>query len=99
MLAKKVLKDSMAVALAMWLFAFSMAQIWYSREPRTYEMASFLAVLSLYALVLFLERLSTTLFLTIVLAAAASLYSHNVMLFYVFALNLVFLACPSERTW
>jgi uncharacterized membrane protein len=99
LLAKKVLKDSMAVALAMWLFAFSMAQIWYSREARAYEMASFLAVLSLYALVLFLERPSTTLFATIVLAAAASLYSHNMMLFYVFALNIVWLTYPSERTW
>src|SRR5215469_7093726 len=99
LLAKKVLKDSMAVALAMWLFAFSMAQIWYSREARSYEMASFLAVVSLYALVLFLERPSTTLFATSVLAAVASLYSHNMMLFYVFALNVVWLTYPSERTW
>jgi mannosyltransferase len=99
LMAKKVLKDSMAVALAMWLFAFSMAQIWYSREARTYEMASFLAVVSLYALILFLERPRATSFITIVLAAVASLYSHNMMLIYVFALNIVWLTYPSERTW
>lgn len=99
LLAKKVLKHSMAVALAMWLFTFSMAQIWYSREARSYEMASFLAVVSLYALVLFLEHPRTTLFATIVLASVASLYSHNMTLFYVFALNVLWLTYPSERTW
>src|ERR1700730_617026 len=99
LLAKKVLKDSMAVVLATWLFAFSMKQVWYSREARTYELASFLALVGLYALVLFLERRSAASFATIVLAATASLYMHNMMFFYLFALDVMWLIYPSERSW
>ncbi len=98
-LAKRVLKDSMAVALAMWLFAFSIMQVWYSREARTYELASFLALVGLYALVLFLERRSVALFAAIVLSVTASLYMHNMMVFYLLALNMIWLTYPSERTW
>ncbi len=98
-LAKKVLRESMAVALAMWLFAFSMMQIWYSREARSYELASFLALVSLYALVLFLERRSPLLFASIVLSVAVSLYMHNMMFFYLLALNVTWLIYPSERGW
>jgi uncharacterized membrane protein len=99
LLAKKVLRDSMAVALAMWLFAFSIVQVWFSREARTYELASFLALVGLYALVLFLERRSVASFTTIVLAVTASLYMHNMMLFYLLALNFTWLIYPSERAW
>src|SRR3984893_11624884 len=99
LLAKKVLKDSMAVALAMWLFAFSIMQVWFSREARTYELASFLALVALYAMVLFLERRSVASFATIVLAVTASLYMHNMMLFYLLALNVTWMIYPSERAW
>ena len=98
LLAKKVLRDGLAVALAMWLFAFSMMQVWYSREARSYELASFLALVSLYALVLFLERRSLLLFASIVLSVAASLYMHNMMFFYLLALNVTWLIYPSDRT-
>ena len=99
LLAKKVLKDSLAVALAMWLFSLSIVQVWYSREARTYELSSFLALISLYALVLFLERPSLGLFALIVGAAAASLYTHNMMFFYLLVLDLTWLIYPSARSW
>jgi mannosyltransferase len=99
LLAKKVLKDNMAVALAMWLFAFSMMQVWYSQEARSYALLSFLALVGLYALVLFLERRSVALFASIVLSVAASLYTHNMMSFYLLALNVTWLIYPSERAW
>jgi hypothetical protein len=99
LLAKKVLKDRMAVALAMWLFAFSIMQVWFSREARTYELASFVALVDLYAMVLFLERRSAATFATIVLASTASLYMHNMMLFYLLALNVAWFIYPSERAW
>jgi 4-amino-4-deoxy-L-arabinose transferase-like glycosyltransferase len=99
LLAKKVLKDSMAVALAMWLFAFSIMQVWFSREARTYELASFLALVGLYAMVLFLERRSVASFATIVLAVTASLYMHNMMLFYLLAFNVTWMIYRSERAW
>lgn len=99
LLAKKVLKDGMAAALAFWLFAFSLRQIWYSREARAYEAASFFALVALCALVLFLEKRSAWAFVTIVLSSALTLYLHNMMFFYLFALDIVWLIYPSERAW
>jgi hypothetical protein len=99
LLAKRVLKDSMAVVLAFWLFAFSMKQIWYSREARAYETASFFALVALYALVLFLEKRSAWAFAAVVLSSALTLYLHNMMFFYLLALDTVWLIYPSERPW
>ena len=98
LLAKKVLKDNLAVALGMWLFAFSLKQVWYSREARAYEAAAFFALLAFYALVLFLERQTVLRFAIIVTSSAITLYLHNMMFFYLFGLNLTWLIYPSERT-
>jgi 4-amino-4-deoxy-L-arabinose transferase-like glycosyltransferase len=98
-LAKKILKDRIAVALAFWLFAFSLRQIWYAREARVYEIASFFALLSLYGLVQFLEKRSVWPFVTVVLASALTLYLHNMMFFYLLALDIVWLLYPSEKPW
>lgn len=98
-LAKKVLKDKLAAALALWLFSFSILQVWYSREARAYELASFLALVSLAALVFFLEKKTKWSFAIIVASMAASLYAHNMMFFYAFALNVFWLTYPSERGW
>ena len=98
-LARKVLKDGMAVALAMWLFAFSIMQVWFSREARTYELASFVALVGLYALILFLERRTWLLFATIVLSIAFSLYLHNMLFFYLLGLNVLWITYPSDRPW
>ena len=98
LLSKRVLQGAMATALAVWLFAFSMTQIWYSREARAYEAASFFALVALYALMLFLEKRSAWLFLVIVLSSALTLYLHGMMFFYLLAFDLVWLAYPSERT-
>lgn len=99
LLAKRVLKDSMAVAVAMWLFAFSMMQVWYSQEARSYELASFFALVGIYGLVVFLEKRSAASFAAVVLSTTAMLYLHNMMLFYVLALNAVWLIYSSERAW
>jgi len=99
LLARRVLKDGMAVAFAFWLFAFSMKQIWYSREARVYAVASFFALVALYALVLFLEKRSAWAFAAVVLSSAVTLYLHNMMFFYLLALDLVWLIYPSERGW
>src|SRR5579859_2431889 len=99
LLAKRVLKDGTAVALAFWLFAFSLRQIWSSREARTYAAASFFAVAALYALVLFLEKRTSWVFAVVVLSSAITLYLHNMMLFYLLALDFVWLIYPSERAW
>ena len=99
LIAKRVLKDGMAVALAFWLFAFSMKQVWYSREARAYEASSFFALVALCALVLFLEKRSAWTFATVVLSSVVTLYLHNMMFFYLLALDIVWLIYPSERVW
>jgi Dolichyl-phosphate-mannose-protein mannosyltransferase len=99
LLGKKVLNSALAVAFAFWLFAFSMKQIWYSREARTYEAASFFALVALYALVVFLEKRSNWAFLLIVLSSSLTLYLHDMMLFYLLGLDVVWLIYPSERKW
>ena len=98
-LAKRVLKDGTAVALAFWLFAFSLRQVWYSREARGYAAASFFALVAVYALVLFLEKRSAWSFAVVVLSSALTLYLHNMMFFYLLALDIVWLIYPSERAW
>src|SRR5258705_9071939 len=99
LLVKRVLKDGQAVALAFWLFAFSLRQIWYSREARAYAAASFFALVALYALVLFLEKRSAWVFAVVVLSSALTLYLHHMMFFYLLALDIVWLIYPSERAW
>ena len=99
LLAKRVLKDGTAVALAFWLFAFSLRQICYSREARAYAAASFFALVALYALVLFLEKRSAWVFAVVVLSSALTLYLHHMMFFYLLALEIVWLIYPSERAW
>lgn len=99
LLAKRVLKDGSAVALAFWLFAFSLRQIWYSREARAYAAASFFALLALYALVLFVEKRTAWAFALITLSSVLTLYLHNMMFFYLLSLNIIWLIYPSERAW
>lgn len=96
-LAKRVLKESLAVALSACLFAFSMKQIWYSREARAYETASFFALLALYALIRFLEERSRLWFAVIIVTSAITLYMHNMMFLYLCSLNLTWMIYPSER--
>ncbi len=97
-LAKKILQDQKAVALAVWLFALHGMQIWYSRDARFYAVMSFLSLVSLYALILFLEKRSKALFACIALSLTAGLYIHNMMFFYVLALSAIWLIYPAERT-
>ena len=94
---QKFLHDPMAVALAMWTFAFSEMQLWYSREARPYALLSFLALASIYSLIRFLEKPSVKWFAIIVLAVDASLYSHTMMFFYLLGLNVTWLTYPSAR--
>jgi mannosyltransferase len=97
-LCKKVLNDRMAEALALWLFAFSIMQVWFSREARTYEMGSFVALVSLYELVLFLEERTAARLLVIAACIAVSIYLHNMLFFYILALDITWLTYPSIRS-
>ena len=66
-------------------------------RPDPSLLLSFLALASVYALIRFLENRSVKWFAIIVLAVDASLYSHNMMFFYLLALNVTWLTYPSAR--
>ena len=98
-LSKRLLRNGAAVVLATWLFAFSAMQVWFSREARTYGLASLLGLVSLYALVRLADQPSRPWFVLLVLSLAVSVYLHNMMFFYLLTLNLAWFVYPSERTW
>jgi uncharacterized membrane protein len=98
LLARRLLLDAKSVIIACWLFALSPLQIWYSQEARFYALLTFLSLASLYSLIRFLDRRSLLSFCAFVLSLSASLYTHNMMFFYLPALVLVWLLYPSSRT-
>lgn len=98
LLAKNLLAEKKAVALAMWLFALSTFQVMYAREARFYALLSFISLATLFCLLRFLERRSAFHFLSIVFLIAAGLYTHNLMFFYLPAIAAVWLIYPSLRT-
>ena len=95
LLARRVLRKPLAVAVAVWLFALTPFQIEYAKEARYYAMLSFLLLLALYCLVRYLNTSSRSAFAGIVLASATALYTHNAALFYFAALNVIWLILPS----
>jgi uncharacterized membrane protein len=97
LLAKRVLGNKAAVTLTMWLYSLSLLQVAYAKEARFYGLLTLLSLVSVYSLVLFLERRSVLSFCFLVLSLSASLYTHNMMFFYLPAIALVWLVYPSAR--
>ncbi len=96
--AHKILADRTSVALAMSLYAGSFFQIWYAQEARCYALLVFLSLGSVYWLLLFLENRTTLRLCGLVLFLAASLYTHNIALFYLPGIVIMWLVYPAERT-
>jgi mannosyltransferase len=97
-LAWRVTHRAIPTVIATLLAAFSVLQIQYAQEARSYGVASFLAVLSVYGVVRRLQGRRAWLGLSL-LAAGASVYLHNMMWFYLGALNLMFMVGPGEVKW
>jgi mannosyltransferase len=97
LLARKILADKIAVILAMFLYALSFFQIWYAQEARCYALLVFLCLVSIYCLLLFLEHRTTSALCGLVVSLTASLYTHNMALFYLPAIALMWLIYPAER--
>ena len=70
------------IVLGLMLYSFSFFQIWYAKEARCYALFGFLLLTSLYCMLLCLIRPSTLGLVGLVLALAATLYTHNIALFY-----------------
>ena len=95
LLARDILRDRAAIAVAMWLLAISPMQIWFCQEARFYEMMSLLAAVSVYCLHRWLMGRKLWAFVGLVLSLAGALYAHNIMAFYILALDAAWLLWPS----
>lgn len=98
LLARRILKHPPAIAAAMWLFALSPMQVFYSKEARFYEMMSLICLTSVYALICFLHKRSLGLFMSLVLLMAGGLYTNNLMILYIAGLNAVWMLYPSPQS-
>jgi len=97
-LGRKILADKVSIAMAMLLNAVSFFHIWYARETRCYALLVFLSLGSVYFLLLCLEKRSARRLCALVLFLAASLYTHNIALFYLPGVAIMWLIYPSEKT-
>jgi mannosyltransferase len=98
LLARKILADKWSVVLAMMLYAVSFFQIWYAQEARCYALLVFLSLGSIYCLLLSLDSRNTLRLCGLVLFLTASLYTHNMAVFYLPGLAVVWLVYPAEST-
>lgn len=95
LLARRILHRITSLAVAMTLFCLSVMQVQYAQEARYYALLSLLSLLSLYSLHVFLHTRSRIAQAGLVLSAAASLYTHNVMAVYLLALDAAWLILPA----
>src|SRR5713101_4416723 len=98
LLARKILADKWSVVLAMMLYAVSFFQIWYAQEARCYGLLVFLSLGSVYCLLLCLDSRTTLRLCGLVLLLTASLYTHNMAVFYLPGLAVMWLVYPAEST-
>ena len=84
------------VLFAVGIFACAEIQVEWARTARTYATAAFLFALAIWLLIEYLERDRRIWLFLHALAAAALVYQHNVMWFYLAALNLGGLLWPGK---
>ncbi len=82
--------------LAMALFALSPMAVQFSQEARSYSLGAMLALGSLWGMFVFLSEGRRLPFLIALLCAAASVWLHNMMWFYLAALNAAWLLVPAR---
>jgi len=97
-LARKILPDGTSVALAMILYAVSFFQVWYTQEARCYSLLVFLSLGSVYWLLLCLENRTTLRLSGLVLFLVASLYTHNIAIFYLPGIAVMWFVYPGDKT-
>lgn len=96
LLAKKILVNKRVLTMATWLFALCAFQVEYAREARFYGLLLFLSLVGLYSAVVFLEKWSILSFSCLVISLSAGLYTHNMMLFYLPGMALLWFIYPSD---
>jgi 4-amino-4-deoxy-L-arabinose transferase-like glycosyltransferase len=95
LIARRILQDKFAIAIAMWLYALSMFQAQYARDARFYGLLVCASLASIYSLIEFLENRSFLHFASLILSLALGLYTHNMMFFYLPGIALLWLVYPA----
>ena len=96
LIARRVLQDKLAIAAAMWLYALSAFQAQYARDARFYAVLCFFALAAVYSLIEFMEMRSYVYFAALILCLDAGLYIHNMMLFYLLGIAVLWLVYPAK---
>lgn len=83
--------STLSSVIASILFSLSVHQVMYSQEARVYAMALFFGLCMLYVTLLYIfeQKERYKLLFWYVLTAILALYSHNIVVFYILAANLL----------
>jgi mannosyltransferase len=96
-LARRILREPWAVAMAVCVFAASEMQIAFAHEARFYTLMALLAQVDLLLVLLAIEGRSPWKYAALILAWSASLYINNMMVVYLASLAVAWLILPGAR--
>jgi hypothetical protein len=82
LIARRMFQSRFSTVLGLMLYSFSFFQIWYAKEARCYALFGFLLLASLYCMLLSLKKPSALRLGGLVVALSATLYTHNIALYY-----------------
>jgi mannosyltransferase len=94
-IARRLLKDPIAVVAATWLFVFSFMQNYYSQEARNYELTAFLIAAIIWSLLAYLNQPKSRWIVLLIAAATAAMYADSLTSFYLAAIALAAFFAPS----
>jgi hypothetical protein len=97
LIARKILVNSWSRTVAITLFCFSFMQIAYAHEARFYAMMTMMGAIDFYLVLLICRRSSAGRLTGLIIAWTLSLYTNNMMAFYLACLGSGWLILPGER--
>lgn len=95
-LALRLIESWPARIMAMALFALSPLAVQFSQEARSYSLGAMLVLGAIWGMLGFLERGRRGSFVLVLLCTGLSVWLHNMMWFYLAALNAAWLLAPSQ---
>ena len=96
--AVRLFRHPLATATAVALFSLSYVQIAYAHEARSYALVSLLAAVDLYLVLQLVDRTTWGITAAAITAFTLSLYTVNMMVFYLAALCAAWLVFPGETS-
>ena len=97
-IGRRMLGSPAAVAGAIWLLVLGFHQQYFAQEARAYALMALLFVAAVYCVQRHLMVMHRRWLIPLIPIVAASLYTHNMMAFYIAALGLFWLLLPSSHS-